>query len=172
MSLERFEHSLESQALRKILRHWAEARADRRMPGWEDLKPSAIKDQLAIIWCWRFDSATREFIGRLAGERIEFVLGTSIRGKSMKDVFAHHDYELAYQRHLRVVTEPAFFRGHGLVYRHLDRFDIGERIILPLAKDGEHADGIIGATDFQSSFGAPSEEVLHGAEVAEWFTLD
>ena len=141
------------------------------MPGWGDLKPSAMKEQLKNIWVWRFDSASREFVGRLAGERIESVLGLSIRGARMADVFARHDYTKAFARHLRVMTEPALYRGHGLIFRHLDRFDMGERIILPLADDGEHGDGIIGVTEFESNYGAPSEDVLRGAETGSWFTL-
>ena len=171
MSLERFEHSVESPALRNVVRHWADARRGRRMPGWDDISPAAIKEQLTIIWSWRFDSASGEFIGRLAGERIESVLGMSIRGVRMSEVFARHDYAKTLARHTRVMREPAFFRGHGLIFRHLDRFDIGERIILPLGDDGEHGDGIIGATEQQSNYGTPPEDVVRGAEIEEWFTL-
>lgn len=172
MSLERFDHSVESPALRNVVRHWTEVRRGRRMPGWNDLKPTAIKEQLTIIWVWRFDSASRQFVGRLAGERIESVLGMSIRGARMSDVLARHDYPKALVRHTRVMTEPALFRGHGLIFRHLDRFDMGERIILPLADDGEHGDAIIGATEFQSSYGAPPKDIVRGAESEAWFTLE
>jgi len=172
MSLERFEHSVESPALRNVIRHWSEARGTRRMPGWDNLSPAAIKEQLTIIWCWRFDSVSRDFVGRLAGERIESVLGMSIRGVRMSQVFARHDYAKALARHMRVMTGPAFFRGQGLVFRHLERFDIGERIILPLADDGAHGDGILGATEYQSNYGMPPEDVLRGAETAQWFTLE
>jgi len=171
MSLERFDHSIESPALRNVVRHWTEARGARLMPGWNDLKPTAIKDQLTIIWVWRFDSVSRQFIGRLAGERIESVLGVSIRGARMSEVFARHDYAKALARHMRVMTEPALFRGQGLIFRHLDRFDMGERIILPLADDGEHGDGIIGVTEFESNYGTPPKDVVRGAESESWFTL-
>jgi len=171
MSLERFEQSLESSALRNVAHHWAAARGEKRMPAWDDLKPSAIKEQLNIVWSWRFDPVSRQFIGRLAGARIESVLGMSIRGARMADVFGRYDYAKALARHTRVMTEPALFRGRGLIFRHLDRFDIGERIILPLADDGEHGDGILGVTEVQSNYGTPPEKVVRGAEVESWFTL-
>jgi hypothetical protein len=172
MSLERFEHSIESPALRNVVRHWVEVRGGRRMPGWNNLNPAAIKEQLTIIWCWRFDPASRDFVGKLAGERIESVLGMSVRGARMSEVFARHDYAKAFARHTRVMTEPVLYRGHGLVFRHLDRFDIGERIILPLGDDGEHGDGILGATEYESNYGSPPEDVVRGAEFEEWFTLE
>ena len=171
MSLEIFEHSIESPALGRVVRHWADVRRDRLMPAWEDLKPSAIKEQLKIIWMWRFDSARREFIGRLAGERIESVLGMSIRGARMAEVFARHDYAKALARHMRVMTEPALYHANGLIFRHLERFDMGERVILPLASDGKHGDGIIGVTEFESNYGEPPDDVVRGAETGSWFTL-
>jgi len=171
MSLEEFEHAIASPSLRSIVRHWAEVRRGKRMPGWNDLRPSELKAQLSIIWSWKYDRASGEFTGRLAGERIQAVFGTNFRGAKMADAFARFDYEKAFKRHTRVVNEPGMFRGHGLVFHHLDRFDIGERIILPLADDGETGDGIFGATEFQSNFGAPPEEAPT-REAEEWFTLE
>jgi hypothetical protein len=172
MSLAAFEQSIESESLRGLVRHWAEVRRNRRLPGWDDIRPSAIKAQLPIIWSWKFDPGTREFTGRLAGERIQSVFGTNLRGAKMADVFVGHDYERMLARHTRVATGPEYFHGHGLVFRHLNRFDIGERIILPLADDGEHGDGIVGATDFRSNFHQSHEPPLGDSEVEEWFVLD
>jgi hypothetical protein len=36
----------------------------------------------------------------------------------------------------------------GQLYRHIGRVGMAERIVLPLADDGAHADGIIGATTY------------------------
>lgn len=142
------------------------------MPAWEDIRPSAIKLVLPILWSWKFDRATGEFIGRLAGERIQTVFGRVIRNARMSDVFEGHDFLLALRRHTRVAMEPAFFRGRGLVFQHLGRFDIGERIILPLATEGTLADGIIGATAFQSELGAPPEKLVRKGEIEHWYTVD
>lgn len=142
------------------------------MPAWEDIRPSALKAQLSIIWAWKLDRQSGEFVGRLAGERIQAAFKTTIRGARMSDVFPAREYERMLARHMRVAREPAFFRGSGLVFRHLDRIDIGERVILPLAGDGENGDGIIGATDFTSYSGMPDETLLNGGEREQWFTLD
>lgn len=172
MSLSEFENSIQSDLLRGLVRHWAEARGGRRMPGWDSIRPAAIKAQLPYVWSWKFDRATGEFVGRLAGERIQSIFGVNIRGARMADVFAGHEFDKMLQRHRRVATEPALFRGYGLVFRHLDRFDMGERVILPLAEDGENADGIIGATETRTTLGTPPDGLTLNQEIEEWFALD
>jgi hypothetical protein len=172
MSWEAFADAVESPSLRVLVAHWREVRGDRLMPAWNDVSPAAIKAQLPIIWAWKFDPVADEFTGRLAGERIEALFGKSIRGIKMTDVIFGRGQELTFARHKRVVASPLFFRGHGLVYRHMDRFDIGERVILPLADDGANGDGIIGATEFHSNFGAPPDALLRSGETEEWFALD
>lgn len=172
MSLRAFEGAIESELLRGVVRHWSEVKGARRMPAWEDIRPSALKAQIPIVWAWKFDRGSGTFTGRLAGERIQSVFGTTIRGARMSDIFFGREYEKILARHTRVVKTPAFFRGRGLVFHHLERFDRGERIILPLAGDGMHADGIIGATEFSSTFGPVGETGMGTVETEEWFGLD
>ena len=172
MSSEAFIAAINSAALQRVVRHWLDIRRDRLLPGWNDIRPAAIRAQLSIVWSWKFDRATNEFTGRLAGERIQSVFGTNFRTAKMADVFSGHDYPRIFARHKRVLTMPEFFCGHGLVFWHLDRFDIGERIILPLADDGLNGDGIIGATDFVSNYGIPPDSVVLTGETEQWFALD
>jgi hypothetical protein len=165
--LPEFLSAIASPLLRELAEHWTEVRGSRRMPAWRDIRPAKIKAQLTIIWSWNYDRARDRFTGRLAGERIQSAFGRSIRGEPMEEVFAGHDYPTFLERYRRIVCEPALFRGHGEVYRHLDRSDIGERIILPLADDGICGDGVIGATDFRSGYPGPVR-----GETCEWYSLD
>ncbi len=172
MIRETFIAAIDSAALQRVAGHWLDVRRDRVMPGWNDIRPGAIAAQLSIVWSWKFDRMNGEFTGRLAGERIRQVLGTNFRGAKMSDVFSGHDYARIFARHKRVLAIPELFLGKGLVFRHLDRFDIGERIILPLADDGVNGDGIIGATDFVSNRGAPPDSGALAGEAERWFALD
>ena len=101
--------------------------------------------------------------------------GKSLRGMAMADFFSPDAYRKVFPRHRRVVTEPAFMHGSGLVFLHIDRAVIGERIILPLAHDGVHGDGIIGATIYDAA--VPLDEGGHVApefadEHEAYFELD
>ena len=71
----------------------------------------------------------------------------------------------------RVVREPAAFCGFGLVFRQGDRFVKGERLILPLSANGREADGLIGATEYESSQFMPGEPVEPITDQERWFAL-
>ena len=138
--------AIQSPRLRRIALLWKAARGARRMPGWSNIDPVAIGHDLSIVWSWKYDEDSDSFTGRLAGEDIVEAFGENLRGKRMEDFFAERQFPLIFARHKRIVTEPAFARGSGPVFIHAKRYGQGERVIMPLAADGVHADGLFGAT--------------------------
>ena len=172
MSFEAFETVIVSPALKAVARHWNEARGSRGMPGWSDIKPSAIAAQLPIVWAYKYDPATGSFTQRLAGNRITSIFGRSGRGVPIADMYPPKDFPIAHARFRKVVGTPAFMRGIGVMFRHLDRYGSGERIMMPLAEDGLHADGIIGATEYRLNDAQPILDDLATGEIEEWFLQD
>lgn len=170
MSFADFEQAIEDPALRVIAKHWNSVRGDRRLPGWGDIRPSAIAVHLPIIWSYRYDRQSDRFVGRLAGDAIEAVFSHSFRGVPMEDLFPPGALAHYFARHRRVVIEPCFFHGYGSVFDHLERVGAGERIILPLSDSGGEADGILGATHYDPASPAARDSFPAG-EVEEWFSL-
>jgi len=168
MAFEALESTIRSPALRSVARHWAEARGSRRMPGWGDIRPSRIVRQLPIVWSYIYDRSSDTFTGRLAGDRIEEIFGKPFRQMPLSEIFPASEYQDVFQRAKRVVCEPALYRGEGLVFRQLNKFGYGERILLPLAADGASGDGILGCTEYHSIDG-PYDEALPHAD--DWFAL-
>ncbi len=146
-----FLERIESRRLREVAAHWNSARAGRRMPGWSHIDPLAIARQLPIVWAWKYDRPADRFTGRLAGEEINEAFGRSLRGADMAEFFRDAGFEAIFARHRRVVCEPCIAHGRGQVFSHARRVGFGERIILPLAEDGEAGDGILGATVYSIS---------------------
>ena len=77
--------------------------------------------------------------------------------------------------HQRIVLEPAFIHGTGLIYSRVNRNFSGERIMMPLADDGAHGDGILGATvyrplDFDGK--PPEQSTGLNPEQATFFPLE
>lgn len=167
MSFGDFLTAIKSARLRKVALHWNAARGDRLMPGWSAIRPSEIASELAIIWSYKYDRSSDLFTGRLAGHLIEQAFGKSFRGTPMAEIYPTADYPRLHARTKRVVCEPAFFRGAGMVFRHVKRIGQGERIIMPLAEDGEHGDGVFGATVYE----VPSVLPTQVAEAEDWFSL-
>jgi hypothetical protein len=175
MSFEAFLQAVASPDLRAIAEHWHAARAGRRMPAWGDIDPVAIGRRLRLVWAWKYERETDSFLGRLAGEEIDRAFGKSQRGMKMAEFFAPEAYQEFLPWHLRVIDEPAFLHGAGKVYSRVDRNFSGERIMLPLAEDGERGDGILGATVYEPAAPAPVRDLCAAdfeKETIAFYALD
>lgn len=153
--------------VRNVANHWNEARGSRKMPAWSDIKPSAIAEQLPIIWSWRCDLASGKYIGRLAGEKITEAHGANLRGQEAEAFFKDRGGGEMTERIRRVIEGPCYYYGEGAVFKHSGRVVTGERAAFPLSDNGQVADGILGVTIFEypkltEEFGDyPNAEAIH-----------
>jgi len=168
MAIEALLAQIKSPVLTAVARHWDEARGQHLMPGWSDIRPSRLATQLPFVWAYTYDAANDRFIGRLAGDRIEAIFAKTFRQTPLEQIFPPREYEDVFQRAKRVVGEPAIFRAEGLVFKQLHRFGYGERLMLPLAGDGAHGDGILGCTVYNS---IPGDDAGSLPELDEWHSL-
>jgi hypothetical protein len=161
--------------LRVLARQWAAVRGGRRMPAFRDIDPVGIGRHLRYVWAWKYDRANESFTGRLAGEEIDRAFGKSLRGMKMTEFYTPDVYAVVFPRHQRVVTEPGFFHGTGMVFARMGYTMGGERIALPLAEDGDRGDGIIGGT-YYTALAQPNEDRPLGPdftrEQVAFFPLD
>jgi hypothetical protein len=147
--LESLYGAIQSPQLCQLLDHWIDIRRGRLMPAWRDIDPVLLAPILPNVWSWKYDRGKDSFTGRLAGDRINSIVGRSLRQVPMTDYFTGADYERIFRRLKRVVTEPVMVLQCGLVFQHEGHQGFGERLILPLADDGEHGDGLIGVTTYE-----------------------
>ena len=168
MAFREFEQAIVSPALKHVAAHWNEARGERNMPAWSDIKPARIVAELPIIWCYTYDRANDSFTGRLAGDQIERIFGKAFRGLPMTEAYPESDYQRLFNRSKRVVNELAFYRGEGTVFRHINHLGYGERIMMPLAADGVLGDALLGVTDYKyvNNIG-----FVPGPDIEQWFSL-
>lgn len=172
MKIENFLNAIVSPALRAVAAHWDAVRGDRMMPSWQQLRPSHIAAQLPIIWVYRYDRGTQQFTGRLAGDRIARSFGKSFRGIRLEDLHPPEFLPQIYAHMNRLVEEPALYHCAGTLFRQRERTGVGERIVLPLAGDGVHADGVLGASDYEYALPNPAYapiEII--GEGIRWFSL-
>ena len=156
-----------SPRLAALLWHWHKARGDRQMPGWRDLDPAEMVPALPLIWVWGYDRKTNRFTGRLAGEEVRSIVGRPIVNVPMEEYFERWNYAEIFARHKRVVDEPAIAVEKGQVFRCNDRVGFGERVILPLARDGLQADMTIAATTYR--LGPEAGETASGISAGQRF---
>ena len=140
---------LQEPSLHEIARFWNKARGGRRFPAWRDIDPVALAPHLPVLWAWRWDKAEQTFIGRLAGEAILDAMGPGFRGGRLQDYFAGRNAEIFMHRYRRILDQPAILVNRGFIFSLISGTGIGERLGLPLAEDGEHPDGVFGATIYR-----------------------
>jgi hypothetical protein len=169
--LSEFIQLIAAPSLQAVARHWDDVRGARLMPSWEDLQPKAIGSQLAIAWSLRYDRVSGSFTGRLAGERIARLVGKDFRGLPLAQSQSPASFASMHPLLSRVVQEPAAFCGFGMIFKQGDRYMKGERLVLPLSANGREADGLIGATDYESSQFMPGETVEPITDQERWFAL-
>ena len=169
MSFAEFEKSIASVALKNLARHWDEARGNRTMPAWCDIKPGQISNVLPIIWAYTYDVQNDAFTGRVAGDRIVEAFGKSFRGLPLAAIQPPEAFPWVHRLLRRVVTEPTAYRGTGRVFQQFERYGHGERIILPFG--GAHGGGVLGATDYHRSDLVPGVSAGPVGESETWFSL-
>jgi hypothetical protein len=137
---------IKTQRLRMLLEHYLEARGDRRMPSRRDIDALRLGPALPIIWISEYEPAAATFRYRLAGEEVNEIWGFSVAGHLLSDFVQPERFGPTNDSFLKVLRDEAALIASGAVYRCSGRIGIGERLVLPLASDGETADGLIGAT--------------------------
>jgi len=165
-----FESSILSPSLREVAQHWRDLCSSGSLPGWADIRPSAIKKRLPIIWYYDYDVPSDDFVGRLAGSDITQMSNKPFKGAKLSELRPSDKYPRSLARAKRVISQPALYRGYGVVYKTDERLAVGERIVMPMAAKGTTPAGIFGATAFKSM--SEWAGTLHPEEEHEaWFSL-
>src|ERR1051325_207001 len=80
-----FTDTISSPALKQVAQHWREVCSPGGLPSWNDLRPSAIKAHLPIVWCYDYDASQDDFLGRLAGVEITGVSSKPFKGTRLSN---------------------------------------------------------------------------------------
>lgn len=132
--------------LRRLVEFWLARRGDRPMPGTQDVDPVQIHRMLPHVWFCDYERVSRRFRYRIADEEINAVFGFAVKGSYLDQLLPPEHYESFATKWLRIADGPNAMHDIGMVYHLPDRQAEGERLALPLASDGWHVDGVIGAT--------------------------
>ena len=116
MNFEALHSAIESPSLKAVAAHWQAARSGSEMPSWQRLRPSQIAQYLSIVWAYRFDRINRQFIGRLAGDRISECFGKNFRGARLQDIHPPHGFEISHAAMSKVALTPAIYLNRGPLF--------------------------------------------------------
>lgn len=130
-----------------LMAHWLDLSRARGggVPLRAQIDPAAIAPLLSCTYICERTGADIRY--RLAGAQIEQVLGASVRGMTLPEIF--HDplaLEVIGGIYNSIMDGPSLAFGRGQVYVRLDRISFGTRLVLPLSSDGSAVDMLIGVT--------------------------
>jgi len=123
----------EPQSL-QLFDYWCSKRAGRIAPRRQDIDPSEIASLLPLLYLVDYEQPDT-FRYRLAGTEIAETFGHgNLKGQTLGDIMSEQGRRFVTQRWLPVVTDGCVVCMKGQVYSSMDRFAIGERILLPLSE--------------------------------------
>lgn len=147
--------------------YWYTLRKGNRFPSRLDIDPLDIVRILPHVFLGDIDPVGPEYIYRLAGEDIVTVFNhyngrAGFAGVKLGESLPPNKAELIRNRWRPLAERGSIIYMRGLVYLTLDRFAIGERLVLPLSTQGDGVDGFWGLTvcEWHNSNMAPSSERL------------
>lgn len=134
--------------LQRLYAYWQELHGDGCIPSRRDIDPVDIPDLLANIFLLDVVGDAEDFVFRLAGTLVEDAFSMSLRGKSIAEIQRRAGTEIPVAHHIEVA------RGGGPRYREGEMRVAGrehwkiQRLLLPLASDGQTIDVLIGGAIF------------------------
>jgi len=138
----------QSPLLRGILGHWDSARSQHRFPLWSHLTQDNLAPYADKIWAFDVNRSSGETTARFGGKTARFGFGQSFLGTPLRNLHAPHVFQVSQAIFTRAVSQPACCRWSGKLFKADDEIVEGERIMLPVGSNQEHADGLLGASDF------------------------
>jgi len=155
--------------------YWNGLRDASGIPSQRSFDPIEIAPLLRHIWMARWAPEVGDFVYRIAGESVMAAVGTTMRHRSLAEIYTPQVAEELRLRFQKVCATPLLYHSAGPIYVHLERYGTGERLILPLVD--EHGGGtvVIGCSIYATAGDADDREWIRRGrdrEVRTYMTPD
>ena len=154
--------------------YWNGLRGERSVPNLAAFDPAEVGTLLCTIWKMRWEDESRNFVYRVAGEDILAVFPGPIRHKTLDEIYPAEISATLRDRYQTICRTPAAFYERGQIYRHLGRYGIGERLILPLTDMDNRTRIVLGCTVYSGSVWPVSADRIGSGDggMSTFTTLD
>ena len=135
--------AVESAVLRGLYAYWRQQSPPNRLPGRADIDPVDIRNALPHVMLIDVLESRRDFVYRLVGTHIVQAAGFDFTGWTVAEFFASTSDDGRIEEYVQVAAEGHPRYGY---YRMLDpdrSHFFYERLIMPLAADGEKVDMLL-----------------------------
>lgn len=141
--LDHIEHPIH----RAFIRCWSEFGKHRQRPNRHDLDPCVMGPQGILPRIWLADRCDGDFVYRLTGAEIAAAWQNDrLAGRSITELLPESAISFVLGNWNRVLDRGVMLHTIGQVYTALDRYRVGERVVLPLAADNRGIEAVVGVT--------------------------
>jgi hypothetical protein len=140
--------SFERPELRDLLEIWRSKRQSLPFPRRADLSPFDLKTHLGHLFLLDVERDPLRFRYRLVGTAITRVVDRDATGRYFEDIYSGRLLETVVEVMSWVVRERAPLRVFSRTGHGCNRVYLYDGLLLPLAKDGETVDMILGELRF------------------------
>jgi hypothetical protein len=140
----------------RVYDYWQARRPSPGMlPGRQHIKPLELNGLLPHVWLCDVRRDPLRFRYRILGTAITMAMGKDVTGYWLDDVHESFVSSKAYADFAAAVQAkaPSLYRGRPQFHLHKDYVAI-ERLLLPLAENGEDVDMLLGLTVYRANFAA------------------
>lgn len=150
-----------------FFRAWRAARREAMVPQRADFDPLGVPVLLPHVWLYRFDAGLGDFVCRLAGEEVNAAWGRSIRGRALREVVGPADHPVVLRRWRQIVGVPLIHYGAAAERLSALETRSAERLLLPLASDGDAVDHVLGISLYRISGASRSRSPLVPEDIVQ-----
>ncbi len=136
--------------LRALAAYWLGIRAGRLVPIRRDFDPSRVAAVLPFIWIYDHEGEGR-FRCRLAGDQVAMSFGRKVAGLELGEIFGAATLPGIRERFGRCLERVEACHTTGMAETVEGHWVFGERLALPLSRDGAAVDMLLGANVYDWS---------------------
>lgn len=128
----------------RMFDYWLGKRDGRRMPSRRDIDPMDIPWALAKIALVDYDAETGDYRFRIVGNDITEAVGrTNMKGLTLRDLGPLDAIRNVEENWRPLVDGPCVVHVSGFIYFLMNRYPLGERLLLPLSEDDRTLTGAL-----------------------------
>jgi hypothetical protein len=139
--------AIRSPAIRSVYDFWMSFWTTGKLPSFDDVDPTAIKDALPYVWVLKYEREADRFTYRIVGEEVNRFYRRNMSGQQVDTAMSVELAETFKGRSRRVIENRQALHLVGKVYRLVGYDAFGERIYLPLTPSRNDDGGVLGVTD-------------------------
>lgn len=164
-----------SDRIGRLFSYWTALRPDGGVPNIASFDPLEVPDLLPNLWMAAWQDEHEDFVYRVAGDAILTFHDRPMHRRRLHEIYPKPLARTLRDRFRLICAEPCLYHSRGTIYILINRYGVGERLILPFVDRDATTPVILGLTDYQvvSRTARQGDDTMdRNVEIRSFLTLD